>query len=73
MLLDAVHEVLEAVFSNENLSFSVDHVFLQVESSCFADAEVLHGVGHLVAQIRRQAEKMIHCISTGQDDGRVLG
>lgn len=72
VLLDQVHEILEAQLAMKNFAFAIDHVLLQIICSGLADAEILHGIRHLKPHLFCKAEEMVHGVARSQDDSGVF-
>ena len=73
MLGDLRNQIVEfARFSEENLAFAVDGVFLQIEGDCLRGAEVFHCLGHVEAGFFCDAEEMVDCRFCGENDSGVL-
>lgn len=55
-----IDKILEFRFPVENLSFSVNNVFLKIECNIFSDTEIFHCIRHVDPQFIAYPEKMIY-------------
>ena len=58
---DGNQTICSAGLAVENLALAVDDILLQIIGDGLAHAEILQCVGHLIAQLVAQAEKVVHC------------
>ena len=72
MLLDQFHQILKALFPEEDFSLSVHDIFLQVVGSCLADAKIFHGVRHFKPEFFSQTKEVINGISAGNNQSSVF-
>ena len=67
-----INKILEFCSSVKDFAFSVDYVFLKIESNIFSDAEILHRVGDTNSQLVAYSEEMIDTRFTCKDDSRKI-
>ena len=74
MLVDDVeHALIQAISAVEYLSFPVQDEFLQIECNGLGNAKVFGVLGDADLHFLADPEKMIDGMTTGKNDGSVLG
>jgi hypothetical protein len=68
VLADNFDEIVEGGFTVEDLALTVLHVFLEVISGGFGDAEIFHRVRNGYAHFGTDAEKVINGVAAGKND-----
>ena len=68
MLLHDINQLRELIHAMEDLSLSIDDVFLQVYCDRLRDAEIFHRFWNSYPQLSAQTEEMVNRYLTREDD-----
>ncbi len=71
MLLHDINQLGELVHAMENLTLTVDYVFLQIYCDRLRYAEILHRLWNSYTQLSTQTEEMVNRYLTREDDGSI--
>src|SRR4051812_6003864 len=68
-----VHQVYDGLLTKKYFTFPVNNKFLKIISCGFGDAEIFHSFRYVYPHFNAHPEKMVCCITTCENNGRMLG